>query len=90
MYGKSPGKIACKLFVPKVYHSVKDQAGLLASVLLPTFPSFVAEDSGLELATGIPTPGSGLSLQLREQLRSFTGFPFNTRNPLGPDNLYPG
>jgi hypothetical protein len=56
-----------------------DQAGLLARVLLPTFPSCRQQDSGMELAAGIPTVVSGLSLQLREQLRYFTGFPFNAR-----------
>ena len=43
----------------------------------------------MELAKGIPTIMPGLSLQLREQLRYFTGFPFNARTPEGTDNLNP-
>lgn len=50
-------------------------AGLLTCVLLITFPP-ILRAVVLKFLTSIPH--SGHSLQLREQLQIFTGFPFNS------------
>ncbi len=51
----------------------------LRPVCLPSRPE---SDSGqMKMAAGIPR--RGLSIQLREQLRLFTGFPFNPALPEG-------
>lgn len=65
-------------FIPKVIHRFLNLAGLLTCVLTSTFPSFKQKDSGIEEKSNIVPPMEELlSLQLREQLRIYTGFPFN-------------
>jgi|GEM_PF-3172005 len=73
-----------KLLSRKFNFDCLNVAGLLTRVRLPTFPPCRTRyglGSGLEEVTGIPRSTGGQSLQLREQFRIYTGFPFNPALP---------